>query len=151
MPLFVRISATEWMEWTNLPSWDLAQSKQLAVLLADAGVDLLDVSSAGNNPKQQIKLQPYYQIDLAGAIREDLRKQGRTMAVGAVGMIRDAEMAKGVVEEGEGKKSAPADLVFVARQFLREPEFVLKSAAQLGVAVAAPLQYRRAPIKANKL
>ncbi|KAK3900959.1 hypothetical protein C8A05DRAFT_35387 [Staphylotrichum tortipilum] len=165
MPLLVRISATEWMEWTNAPSWDLAQSKQLALLLADAGVDLLDVSSAGNNPRQQIKLQPYYQVDLAAEIRDELKKQGRKgMAVGAVGMVREAEMARDVVQDGRASKSsgvegengeygaeAKADLVFVARQFLREPEFVLKAAAQLGVGVAAPLQYRRAPIKMNKL
>lgn len=174
MPLLVRISATEWMEWQadQQPSWDLAQSKQLALLLADAGVDLLDVSSGGNNPQQKIEVHPYYQIDLAGEIRAELRRQGKTtMAIGAVGMISTAEMARSVVQadgtlaggepdgdgagtvevDGEHGARSKADLVLVARQFLREPEFVLKTAALLGVEVAPPVQYFRAPFKKHRL
>ena len=166
MPLLVRISATEWMEYTGQPSWDLPQSKQLAVLLADRGVDLLDVSSAGNNPKQKIELHPYYQVDLAGEIRAELRRQGKQMAIGAVGMISTAEMARSIVQEdgtlageqngaveidGEHGSKSKADLVFVARQFLREPEFVLRTAAELGVQVTPPVQYFRAPFKKHRL
>ncbi len=166
MPLFVRISATEWMEHTSQPSWDLAQSKQLALLLADHGVDLLDVSSGGNNHAQQIKLYPYYQVDLAGEIRAELRRQGKAMAIGAVGMISTAEMARSIVQEdgklageqngaveidGEHGSTSKADLVLVARQFLREPEFVLRTAAELGVQVAPPVQYFRAPFKKHRL
>ena len=166
MPLLVRISATEWMEWTGQPSWDLAQSKQLAVLLADRGVDLLDVSSGGNNPKQKIELHPYYQVDLAGEIRAELRRQGKEMAIGAVGMISTAEMARSIVQadgklagaqngavelDGEHGSKTKADLVLVARQFLREPEFVLRTAAELGVQVAPPVQYSRAPFKKHRL
>jgi 2,4-dienoyl-CoA reductase-like NADH-dependent reductase (Old Yellow Enzyme family) len=167
MPLLVRISATEWMEWSDQPSWDLAQSKELALLLADRGVDLLDVSSGGNHPQQKLDLHPNYQIDLAGAIRAELRRQGKgdKMAIGAVGMISTAEMARSVVQEDgtlageqngavevEGDHgTSKADLVLVARQFLREPEFVLKTAALLGVQVAPPVQYFRAPFKKHRL
>ena len=165
MPLLLRISATEWMEWAGQPSWDLEQSKRLAALLPDLGVDLLDVSSSGNNPKQKIELHPSYQTDLAGAIRDELQKQGKTLAIGAVGMISTAEMARSIVQEdgtlageqngaveveGDYSKSK-ADLVLVARQFLREPEFVLKTAAQLGVQVAPPVQYFPAPFKKHRL
>ncbi|GAB1310867.1 NADH-dependent flavin oxidoreductase [Madurella fahalii] len=150
MPLLVRVSATEWMEHAGQPSWDLAQTQRLASILADEGVDLLDVSSGGNNPAQQIKVSKYYQVDMAAQIREALRKEGKVdrMAVGAVGMVADAEMARDVVQkDGE---TAKADLVLVARHFLREPEFVLKTAAELGVQVAGPTQYHRAPIRKSQ-
>ncbi|KAK4139743.1 uncharacterized protein C8A04DRAFT_32766 [Dichotomopilus funicola] len=172
MPLFVRISATEWMEHSNQPSWDLEQSKQLALLLPDLGVDLLDVSSGGNNPAQQIRPHTYYQIDLADAIRQAVKAAGKTLAIGAVGMISTAEVARNVVQEGgasengtagkantdgtvvvekEDGSRAKADLVLVARQFLREPEFVLKTATLLGVPVQGPIQYHRAPLKRERL
>ncbi|KAL2161548.1 hypothetical protein VTH06DRAFT_8110 [Thermothelomyces fergusii] len=156
-PLLVRISATEWMEHAGGPSWDLAQSKRLAPLLAAAGVDLLDVSSGGNNPRQKIRVHPYYQADLAGEIRAELRRAGASMAIGAVGLVTSAEMARSLVQEdgslagpqdgtveveGEHGTRTKADLVLVGRQFLREPEFVLKTAAELGVDVQAPHQYR---------
>jgi 2,4-dienoyl-CoA reductase-like NADH-dependent reductase (Old Yellow Enzyme family) len=169
MPLFVRISASEWMEYTGQPSWDLTQSKQLALLLPDLGVDLLDVSSGGNNPAQKIDVHPYYQVDMAGEIRELLRREGKELKIGGVGMISTAEMARSIVQEdgtlaggpqqqdgkievesGDGTK-ARADLVLIARQFLREPEFVLKTAALLGVQVAPPVQYHRAPYKKHRL
>ncbi|KXX81878.1 NADPH dehydrogenase [Madurella mycetomatis] len=146
MPLFVRVSATEWMEHTGQPSWDLAQTQRLASILADEGVDLLDVSSGGNNPAQQIKVSKYYQVDMAAQIREALHKEGKgdKMAIGAVGMVADAEMARDVVQkDGE---TAKADLVLAAKHFLREPEFVLKAAAELGVQVAGPTQYHRVHI-----
>ncbi|KAK4192811.1 putative NADPH dehydrogenase [Podospora australis] len=171
MPLLLRISATEWMEYTNQPSWDLEASKQLASTVADLGVDLLDVSSGGNNNNQKIQISPSYQIDLAGQIREHLASQGKKMLIGAVGMISNAEMAKSVVQDGklvgtggggaiettvevdsEHGTKAKADLVLVARQFLREPEFVLKVANELGVKVRLPAQYLRAPYpKVQKL
>ena len=67
MPLLVRISATEWMEWTGEESWGVPQSIQLAKLLPDLGVDLLDVSSGGNNAQQKIVIHPYYQVDIGRA------------------------------------------------------------------------------------
>ncbi|KAH8884535.1 NADH:flavin oxidoreductase/NADH oxidase-like protein [Thozetella sp. PMI_491] len=162
MPLLLRISATEWMEWAGEPSWTLEDSIRLAKLLPDLGVDLLDVSSGGNNAAAQIKLHPYYQIDLASQIRDALRAEGKELLIGAVGMIASADMARSVVQDGKlaGGESngtieiqtedigkAKADLVLVARQFLREPEFVLRTAHQLGVEVKWPNQYHRAPFR----
>ena len=146
MPLFLRISATEWMP-EGAESWDLEQSIRLAALLSDAGVDLLDVSSGGNNMQQSIKLHPYYQVDLARQIWEALRKKAedekgaKPLLIGAVGFIDNAEMARSILQEGP---EAQADLVLVARQFLREPEFVLRCAHHLGVKVKWPQQYERA-------
>ncbi|GAP90298.1 putative NADPH dehydrogenase [Rosellinia necatrix] len=143
MPLLLRISATEWMEHAGAPSWTLEDSIRLAKLLPAAGVDLLDVSSGGNNDRQKITVHPYYQADLAGAIREALHKDGIPLLVGAVGMIDNAEMARALVEEG-GDLVPKADLVLVGRQLLREPEFALRAAHQLGVEVKWPNQYHRA-------
>ncbi|KAK4111883.1 FMN-linked oxidoreductase [Canariomyces notabilis] len=143
MPLSVRVSATEWMEYTGQPSWTLNETTRLALLLADEGVDLLDVSSGANNPAQKLNIYKYYQIDMAGHIREALIKAGKggKMAIGAVGMIDDAETARDVVQDAGDKTKA--DLVLIARQFLREPEFVIKTAKQLGVKIATPHQYHR--------
>ncbi|KAI0543123.1 NADPH dehydrogenase [Xylaria digitata] len=161
MPLLLRISATEWMEHTGEPSWTLEDSIRLARLLPAAGVDLLDVSSGGNNEGQKIDVHPYYQVDLAGKIREVLKKEGIELLIGAVGFINNAEMARSIVQEGKKESigsTGPdavedtaeaaghvtkADVVLVARQFLREPEFVLRSAQQLGVDVKWPNQYHR--------
>ncbi len=158
MPLLVRISATEWMEWAGEPSWTLEESIQLAKLLPDLGVDLLDVSSGGNNAQQKIKVHPYYQVDLAGQIRDALRAEGKELVIGAVGMITTAEMARSIVQDGklaggatdtveiqaEDGTKAKADLVLIARQFLREPEFVLRTAHKLGIQVKWANQYHRA-------
>ncbi|ROT39751.1 NADH:flavin oxidoreductase/NADH oxidase [Sodiomyces alkalinus F11] len=162
MPLFVRISATEWMEHgheTGQRSWDLEESIRFAKRLPELGVDLLDVSSGGNQPDQRIEVHPYYQVSLAGKIRDALRAEGKDMLIGAVGMISEAEMARSIVQVGEGVKGeekkdretvevdeehgqkTQADLVFVGRQFLREPNFVLKIAEVLGVPVKWPNQY----------
>ncbi|KAI0025493.1 NADPH dehydrogenase [Xylariomycetidae sp. FL0641] len=161
MPLFVRISATEWMEHdSSLESWTLESSIRLAKLLPAAGVDLLDVSSGANHAAQKINLHPYYQIDLAGKIREAVLAEGKKLAIGAVGMITTAEMARSVVQEGKQAGGGPAthdtvevadetgqttqaDLVLIARQLLREPEFPLRVAHQLGVDVKWPNQYHR--------
>jgi 2,4-dienoyl-CoA reductase-like NADH-dependent reductase (Old Yellow Enzyme family) len=158
MPLMLRISSTEWMEWSGEESWTVDQSIRLAKLLPDLGVDLLDVSSGGNNEQQKIQIHPYYQVSIAGRIREALKAEGKQLLIGAVGMITNAEMAKSIVEEDGSRVAADgtvevseehgqktqADLVLIARQFLKEPEFVLRVAHQLGVKVAWPLQYGRA-------
>lgn len=141
MPLFVRISATEWMEWSGKETWDMPQSIKLAHILPDLGVDLLDVSSGGNTFEQKIQLHPYYQVDLAGEIRKSLKKAGKEMLIGAVGLITTAEMARDIVqstasytigedpEQGdwanpmagstdECEDQSKADVVIIARQFL---------------------------------
>lgn len=173
MPLFVRVSATEWMEWTGKESWDLPQTLRLAHLLADLGVDLLDVSSGGNASEQKIQIHPYYQVDLAGAVRASLREAGKRMLIGAVGMITTAEMARDIVQDTnvytvgedpekgscvdslgtsslEREDNSKADVVIIARQFLREPEFVLRAAKHLGVQVKWPNQYMRAEWPASQ-
>lgn len=159
MPLFLRISATEWMEHVAEKSWDLEQSIQLAKLLPDLGVDFLDVSSGGNSSEQKIEIHKYYQVSLAGQIREALRKEGKSLLIGAVGMISEAEMARGIVQENgaggaqtleieeEHGQKTQADAVLVAREFLRDPHFVLNVARELDVDVQWPHQYQRAPRK----
>ncbi|GJN72956.1 hypothetical protein PLIIFM63780_007022 [Purpureocillium lilacinum] len=144
MPLWVRISATEWMEWAGAPSWDLEQSLRLARLLPGWGVDVLDVSSGGNNPKQRIDRARTYQTDLARRIRTALRDEGSSLIIGAVGGIDDAAFARDVVQEGPEQS---ADLALAAKQFLRDPQFVLHAAHELGVPVKWPNQYHRAEPK----
>jgi 2,4-dienoyl-CoA reductase-like NADH-dependent reductase (Old Yellow Enzyme family) len=128
-PLFVRISATDWVE----NGWDLRQSVGLAALLKDAGVDLIDVSSGGNVAGAQIPTGPGYQTPFAEAIR---RETG--ILTGAVGMITDSAQAAHIVRTGQ------ADLVLIAREFLRDPYWPLHAAADLGETAAWPVQYLRA-------
>ncbi|KUI67910.1 hypothetical protein VM1G_02600 [Cytospora mali] len=171
MPLFLRISMTEWMEWSGKESWDLAQSIRLARLLPDLGVDLLDCSSGGNHHEQKIQLQPYYQVDQAGEVRRSLKEAGKELLIGAVGLITNAEMARDIVQDNclytvgedpekgtmnsvasteECEDRSKADVIFIARQFLREPEFVLRTAQHLGVQVKWPNQYGRAEWPENQ-
>ncbi|KKO97507.1 oxidoreductase [Trichoderma harzianum] len=141
MPLWVRISATEWMEWNNEPSWDIQESIRLAKLLPGLGVDALDVSSGGNNAQQRIQFHPRYQTDLAGQIKAAVQEQGLILTIAAVGAITETEMARSLVDDNN---EPHADLVVAARQFLRNPEWVLRSAHELGVNVKWPHQYERA-------
>ncbi|TVY27916.1 putative NADPH dehydrogenase [Lachnellula hyalina] len=157
MPLLVRISATEWMEQHASESWDFESTIKLAKLLPGLGVDLLDVSSGGNNEAQAIQLHNGFQVGIAGRIRSALFEAGiKDLLVGAVGLITEAEAAKEIVQNGKpGSKdptveiedehgaTAKADIVLVARQFLREPEWVLRVAHRLGVEVKWPQQYHR--------
>lgn len=158
MPLLLRISATEWLE--GVESWDVPDTIRLAKKLPELGVDLLDVSSAGNSPTQKIGMHTNYQISLAREIRSALYKEGITdLKIGCVGMITEAEAAKSHLEEeptsylsqpetievkDEQGKIATADVVLVARQFMREPEWVFRVAYRLGVEVQWPVQYLRA-------
>lgn len=160
MPLLVRVSATEWMDSTP-ESWDVESTIRLAKLLPDLGVDLLDVSSGGNNEAQDIRIDNDFQVGIAGRIREALYRDGiSNLLIGAVGLITEAEDAKRIVEsktevvtddsieyEDEQGKSTKADLILVARQFLREPEWVFRVAHHLGVDVQYPVQYQRAQFR----
>lgn len=140
------------MEWDGKPTWDIEESIRLARILPSLGVDLLDVSSGGNNSSQKIEISKYYQADLAGKIRKVVQDEGLELLIGAVGFISEAEMARDLCQEG-GDKAVPsekkgvpkADLVIVARQFLRDPHFVLHSAQELHLPVKWPNQYHRAP------
>jgi 2,4-dienoyl-CoA reductase-like NADH-dependent reductase (Old Yellow Enzyme family) len=129
LPVFVRLSATEWKEG----GWDLAQSVELAKHLKVSGVDLIDASSGGNVPGVKIPIGPGYQTSLAAAIRRDAG-----IAVGAVGIITDAAQAETILS------SEQADLVFLAREMLRDPYWPRRAATQLGVKIKAPAQYERA-------
>jgi 2,4-dienoyl-CoA reductase-like NADH-dependent reductase (Old Yellow Enzyme family) len=172
MPLFLRISTTEWMEDTDLGkthgSWDIESSIRLAKLLPALGVDLLDASSGGNHPLQRIN--PWltdYQTLIAARIRAEIKAEGSTkdLLIGAVGLITEAKQARDILEDGGAAKADSeitaeartavgmtekrdgkepmADVVLVARQFMREPEWVLKVAWALGVDVAWPNQFLR--------
>ncbi|KAL4864876.1 hypothetical protein BDV12DRAFT_200691 [Aspergillus spectabilis] len=143
--LSIRISATDWMEYSGNPSWTLDSSTQLAKLLPELGVDILDVSSGGLVVDQSIEVTPTYQSDAARAIRRALRESGKVLLIAAVGFINSPEVARGVVQAPESDENAQtADLAFVARQFLREPGFVLRCAQELGVDVEWPFQYAMA-------
>ena len=131
LPLFVRLSCTDWIEG----GWTLEESIALSRLLASEGVDLVDCSSGGLAPQQKIPLEPGYQVPLAAAVRKQAG-----IATAAVGLITDAEQADRIVRAGE------ADLVLLARAELRDPYFPLHAARALGVAdrLPAPPQYDRA-------
>ncbi|TCC93895.1 NADPH dehydrogenase NamA [Pedobacter frigiditerrae] len=128
-PLFVRISATDWAEG----GWNLEESIRLSALLKEKGVDVIDTSSGGLTLAQQIPLVPGYQVQFAAAIK---KKTGVT--TGAVGLITDAKQAEEILQNGE------ADLIFLAREFLRDPYFPLHAAFELGDDVKWPSQYERA-------
>jgi len=117
LPLFVRISATDWAEG----GWDAEQSVVLACRLKGLGVDLIDVSSGGLVPKARIPVGKGYQVPLARKIRDEAG-----VMTGAVGLITEARHADEIVTGGD------ADLVFVARELLREPYWALKAQHELG-------------------
>ncbi len=129
LPLFVRISATDWAAG---PSWDIEQSVALASRLKAAGVDLIDCSSGGLTTAQQIPLAPGYQVPFAARIR---REAG--IATAAVGLITEPRHAQAIVQTGQ------ADAVLIGRQSLRDPYFPLRAARELGQEPAVPFQYRR--------
>ncbi|PYY04325.1 MAG: oxidoreductase [Acidobacteria bacterium] len=128
-PLFVRISATDWVEG----GWDIEQSIELARQLKPLGVDLIDCSSGGNVPHAKIPVCPLYQTPFAERIR---REAG--ILTGAVGMITTPLEADHIVQSGQ------ADVVIMARQFLRDPYWPLRAARELGHPAAWPAQYLRA-------
>jgi len=129
LPLFVRISATDWTEG----GWTADESVQLAAILKDRGVDLVDASTGGNVPTAKIPVGPGYQVEFAERIK---RETG--LATGAVGLITTPEEAEAIIANGQ------ADLVLLAREELRDPYFPLHAAHALGADVAWPVQYERA-------
>jgi 2,4-dienoyl-CoA reductase-like NADH-dependent reductase (Old Yellow Enzyme family) len=132
LPLFVRISATDWVDG----GWDLEQSVQLAKLLKAGGkVDVIDCSSGAMSPKQQIRIHPGYQVPFAEAVRH--RAQ---IPTGAVGLIHSPDMAEQILA------NAQADLIFLGRTLLGEPYWPLRAAKALRAKVAWPVQYERADI-----
>jgi 2,4-dienoyl-CoA reductase-like NADH-dependent reductase (Old Yellow Enzyme family) len=129
LPLFVRISSTDWKDG----GWDIEQSVDLARRLRSRGVDLIDCSSGGAVADVQIPLAPGYQVPFAERIRRDAN-----IATGAVGLITSATQADEIVRNGR------ADCVLVAREMLRDPYLPLRAARELGHTVPWPIQYLRA-------
>jgi 2,4-dienoyl-CoA reductase-like NADH-dependent reductase (Old Yellow Enzyme family) len=130
-PVWVRISATDWVE--GQASWDIDQSVELSKMMKEWGVALVDVSSGGNSPLQHISnLGPGYQVGFAERIR---REAG--IPTGAVGLITDPAQADEIVRSGQ------ADVVLLARELLRNPYFALQAAHVLGRETQWPQQYER--------
>jgi len=129
LPLFVRVSATDWSEG----GWDIIQSVELARRLRLLGVDLVDCSSGGAVPHTKIELGPGYQVPFARAIRHEAG-----VPTGAVGLITEAQQAEAIVSNGS------ADAVLLARQMLRDPYTPLHWARELGIEMKWPDQYGRA-------
>jgi 2,4-dienoyl-CoA reductase-like NADH-dependent reductase (Old Yellow Enzyme family) len=130
-PLFVRISATDWVD----DGWNLIDSVELCAQLKALGVDLVDVSTGGNVHNAPIKATPGFQVPFATAIRAETG-----IMTTAVGLITEPEQADHIIQTGE------ADAVFMAREFLRNPRFPLHAAHTLGVKIKWPL-----PIERGKL
>src|SRR4030095_2274290 len=128
-PLFVRISATDWVEG----GWDLEQSVALAQELKQLGVDLIDCSSGGSLPHAKFPVGAGYQTPFAQRIPE-----GAGILTGAVGMITSAAQAEHIINNGQ------ADAILMAREFLREPYWPLRAAQEFRQSVSWPVQYLRA-------
>jgi 2,4-dienoyl-CoA reductase-like NADH-dependent reductase (Old Yellow Enzyme family) len=129
MPLFVRISSTDWKEG----GWDIDQSVELARRLRARGVDLIDCSSGGAIADVRIPIGPGYQVPFAERIRNEAG-----IATGAVGLITEPAQADEIVRNGR------ADCVLLARELLRDPYWPLRAARELGHAAPWPVQYLRA-------
>ena len=129
LPLFIRISATDWVEG----GWDIEQAVELARSLRPLGVDLVDCSSGGNVADAKIPIGPGYQVQFAERIRRDAG-----VLTGAVGMITEAHQADEIIRKGQ------ADIVLLAREMLRDPYWPLHAAAELGKPISWPAQYLRA-------
>lgn len=129
LPVFVRISATDWAEG----GWDLEQSLEFAKRLKGLGIDLIDCSSGGLVADARIEVGPGYQVPFAEAIRREA-----AIATVAVGMITEPEQAEEILRRGQ------ADAVMVAREFLRDPYLAFTAARDLGGDVGVPRQYGRA-------
>ncbi|HET7162493.1 MAG TPA: oxidoreductase, partial [Rhodanobacteraceae bacterium] len=129
MPLWVRLSGTDWAEG----GWDIDECVQLARTLRDAGVDVIDCSSGGTVPHPKVPTGPGYQVPFASRIRREAR-----IATATVGLITDARQAEEILQSGD------ADLIEMAREFLRDPYFPRRAAKELGANVRVPEQYERA-------
>jgi 2,4-dienoyl-CoA reductase-like NADH-dependent reductase (Old Yellow Enzyme family) len=128
-PLFVRVSATDWVAG----GWDIDECVELARWLKEDGVDLIDCSSGGTAARANVPSAPGYQVPFAARIR---RESG--IATGAVGLITEARQAEAILDRGD------ADLIIMAREMLRDPYFPRRAAKELGATIETPVQYQRA-------
>lgn len=129
LPVFMRISATDWSEG----GWSLEDSIVYAQELKKIGIDLIDVSTGGNLPGAKIPVAPDYQVPFAA----EIKKQSQ-IATSAVGLITDAHQAEAILQDGH------ADLVMLARELLRDPYWPINAARELGDQIDVPAQYARA-------
>ena len=125
-PLFTRISSTDWVSG----GWDIEQSVALCQALRERGVDLIDVSSGGTVPDAKIPVARGYQVPFSQRIREEAG-----IRTGAVGMISDAQFADGIITSGQ------ANMIFLARELLREPYWAIKAQHALEEEPVWPIQY----------
>ena len=130
-PVFVRISATDWVEG----GWDLAQSIQFSKWLKEIGIDLIDCSTGGMVLDAKIPVAPGFQVPFAAGVRKQAG-----IATGAVGLITEPAQAEQILKEEQ------ADAIFLARELLRDPYWPLRAARELGVDVEWPNQYVRAKL-----
>ncbi len=131
-PLFLRISASDW----TADGWTIEDSVKLGKIVKDKGIDLIDCSSGGVVPNVKIPAASGYQLPFAEAVRK-----GAGIPTGAVGIIVQPEQAEAIIANGQ------ADLVFMARELLRDPYFPLRAARELDYDIKWPLQYERAKRK----
>ncbi len=129
LPVFVRISGSDWVPG----GWDIEQSVQFCHELKKRGADLIDVSSGGLSPEQKIENKPMYQVPFANRIREVCQ-----MPTGAVGLITKPEQAESILVDQK------ADVIFLGRELLRDPQWPLRAAQKLGAEIKWPVQYERA-------
>jgi len=129
LPIFVRISATDWADG----GWNIEESVKLSQILGEKGVDLIDVSSGALVPYQEIPIGPGYQVFLAERIKKETN-----LLVGAVGLITEAIQAEEIIASGK------ADIVLFARESLRDPNLALTFASELNADITWPKQYQRA-------
>ncbi len=135
LPLFVRISSTDWIDG----GWNIDESVKLAGQLKPMGVDLIDCSSGGNVPHAKIPVGPGYQVAFAERIRHEAE-----IMTGAVGMITSPVQAELII------RTEQADAVIMAREFLRDPYWALRAARELDEQIAWPVQYLRAAPKGTQ-
>ncbi|THH02578.1 hypothetical protein EW026_g322 [Hermanssonia centrifuga] len=139
-PLFYRLSATDWAEGPEKDEngewrqWGLEQSKILVGEIEKLGVDLVDVSTGGNWEKQSIPIGPGYQVPFA----EALKKAHPKLVYSAVGLITSPKQAESYLQDGK------TDVIFIAREFLRNPHWAMYAAQELGVAIKPANEYERA-------
>ncbi|MEY3109051.1 MAG: hypothetical protein RL730_1402, partial [Actinomycetota bacterium] len=128
MPLFVRISASDWLDG----GWTIEESISISGVLKDLGVDLIDVSSGGTSSGAPVPVGPGYQVPFSDRIRNEAK-----IPTAAVGLITEATQAEEIVASGK------ADAVMMAREMLRNPRWPLAAAKLLGAEVAWPVQLLR--------
>ncbi|GJJ76475.1 hypothetical protein EMPS_08834 [Entomortierella parvispora] len=132
-PILLRVSATDYVEHLESPSWEIEQTVQIAKWVKEAGVDVFHVSSGGNTAQQKIKAFPGYQVPFAERVKSEVPG----LHVVAVGLIKDGKQAEEVLQQER------ADLIAIGRGFLRDPSFTLQAARQLGLVAQHSVQYSR--------